>query len=186
MHDVTKILEAIELGKPWATDQLLPLVYEELRRIAGQRMAGEEHGGTLQPTALVHEAFIRLVGNGNEQKWENRGHFYAAAAEAMRRILIESARRRKSLKRGGTLKRVELSDELELAAEKNADHLLALNEALERLQNQDSDSYNVVILRYFGGLSVEESALSLGVSERTVKRNWAYARAWLQTEMERE
>ncbi len=186
MHEVTEILDAIHQGKPWATDRLLPIVYEELRRLAGQKMALEADGHSLQPTALVHQAYLRLIGDGNGPKWENRGHFYAAAAEAMRRILIESARRRNSLKRGGGMKRVELHDELRATDEQDFDQLLMLDEALKKLQQQDPDAYQVVMLRYFGGLSVEETALSLGISERTVKRNWAFARAWLQNEMEHD
>ncbi len=184
--NVTQILAEIEASNPAATEKLLPLVYDELRRLAAVKMRSEAADHTLQPTALVHEAYLRLVGPGTRQRWDSRGHFYAAAAEAMRRILIEEARRRESLKRGGEFAKVELNDFIS-AAELPADYaeLLAVNEALEKLTAVDEDAARLVKLRYFAGLSVEEAAEALGVSPRTAKRNWAYARAWLQRELER-
>jgi RNA polymerase sigma factor (TIGR02999 family) len=186
MNEVTGILEALNQGKPTAADLLLPLVYDELRRLAAQKMAREANGHSLQPTALVHQAYLRLVDKENEPKWENRGHFYAAAAEAMRRILIEAARRRNSLKRTGSLNRIELTDELGALSEDNTGMLFALDEALQKLKLQDHEAYQVVMLRYFGGLTVTDCASSMNLSERTIKRNWAFARAWLQSEIERE
>jgi RNA polymerase sigma factor (TIGR02999 family) len=185
MSDVTLILSRIESGDPLAADQLLPLVYDELRRLAGQKMAQEAVQHTLQPTALVHEAYLRLVGNGSGRSWDNRGHFYAAAAEAMRRILIEAARRKSSLKRGGDRRRTELPDEIAAEVTADSDNLLALDDALRKLETEDPAVYRLVMLRYFGGLTVEEAAASLGISERTAKRNWSFARAWLQREIER-
>ena len=182
-RDVTRILSAIEQGDQAAASQLLPLVYEELRRLAASRMQQERSGHTLQPTALVHEAFLRLVGD-DSREWDGRGHFFAAAAEAMRRILIENARRKGRIKRGGDLKRQELDEESASAVvPQNVDDLLALDEALTKLADKDPDLVRVVELRYFTGLSVEETAKVLGVSSRTTKRNWSYARAWLQREM---
>ena len=184
--DVTQVLAALERGEPVAGEQLLPLVYEELRRLAARKMAQESAGQTLQATALVHEAYLRLVQNGESRSWENRGHFYAAAAEAMRRILIEGARRKGSLKRGGDGVRVELAEEFAVESAGAADSLLELDEALQRLEAADPDGYQLVMLRYFGGLTVEEAAAAMGVSARTAKRNWAFARAWLRRELERE
>lgn len=183
---VTAILAAAGRGDRLASEQLLPLVYEELHRLAVKKMAQEATGQTLQPTALVHEAYLRLVGGGDERGWDNRGHFYAAAAEAMRRILIEAARRKASLKRGGEQLRIEFSEQLPIAESHSHDSLLALDEALQKLESEDPDGFQIVMLRYFGGLTIEEAAAALGVSERTAKRHWSFARAWLQREMERD
>lgn len=182
--DVTQILGALQRGEAHATEHLLSLVYEELRKLATAKMAHEKVEHTLQPTALVHEAYMRLVGSGGN--WENRGHFFAAAAEAMRRILIEEARRRASLKRGGNHTIVALPDELISKTKDENESLLALDEALTRLEQEDSDSYKLVMLRYFSGLTVDEAAQSLGISSRTAKRYWSFARAWLQREIERQ
>ena len=186
MSDVTRILSQLEAGDSWAAEQLLPLVYNELRKLAQKHMAAEAAGHTLQPTALVHEAYLRLVGTGEVRGWDNRGHFYAAAAVAMRRILIESARRRTSAKRGGGLARLELGDPAAESTWDDSATLLALDEALSKLEIDDPDSARLVTLRYFGGLTFEEAAAAMGVSLRTAKRNWSYARAWLQREIERE
>lgn len=182
--DVTQILGALERGDAQASEQLLPLVYEELRKLAAAKMAQEVVDHTLQPTALVHEAYLRLVGDGGS--WENRGHFFAAAAEAMRRILIEEARRRSSLKRGGNQTIVELPDDIISPDKNESESILALDEALTKLKASDPDSYRLVMLRYFTGLTVEEAAQSLGISTRTAKRYWSFARAWLQREIERQ
>jgi RNA polymerase sigma factor (TIGR02999 family) len=182
--DVSQILQAIENGDRQATSQLLPLVYEELRRLASQKMVQEKSGHTLQPTALVHEAFLRLVGPGDKPSWDSRGHFFAAAAESMRRILIESARRRNAEKRGGDLRRQELNDDVATIDCSDADSLISLDEALVKLAATDADLAKLVELKYFTGMTVEQSAEVLGVSPRTVKRNWAYARAWLKREIE--
>jgi RNA polymerase sigma factor (TIGR02999 family) len=179
MNDVTQVLDAIARGDPHAADRLLPLVYDELRRLAAQRLAHEAPGQTLQATALVHEAYLRLVGGGDPAKpWNGRGHFFAAAAEAMRRILVENARRRRSLKRGGGLVRQNL-DDLQLAAPQPAEDLLALDDALDRLAVVDPVKAELVKLRYFAGMTIEEAADALGISSATAKRSWAYARAWL-------
>lgn len=183
---VTVLLDAIERGDAQASQQLLPLVYEELHRLARQKMAHEAAEHTLQPTALVHEAYLRLVGDQGSAKWDNRGHFYAAAAEAMRRILIEAARRKASLKRGGGRVQVEFLDDVPQDEALSAELLLSLNEALQKLQTEDDDSYQLVMLRYFGGLTMEEVAAARGISERTAKRHWSFARAWLKREMDRE
>ena len=177
---VTRLLEQARRGEPGATEQLLPLVYDELRRLARSRMRSERPGHTLQPTALVHEAYLRLL--GAEGAWEGRGHFFAAAAEAMRRILIERARRVRRLKRGGDLNRVELDDQVS-ADGPRVDEVLAVDEALGRLEEKDAQMAAVVKLRYFGGLTVEEIAQALGTSPRTVNRLWTGARAWLRTEI---
>ena len=177
---VTRLLEQARRGEPGATEQLLPLVYDELRRLARSRMRGERPGHTLQPTALVHEAYLRLL--GSEGAWEGRGHFFAAAAEAMRRILIERARRVRRLKRGGDLHRVELEDEVS-ADGPRVDEVLAVDEALGRLEEKDAQMAAVVKLRYFAGLTVEEIAHALGTSPRTVNRLWTGAKAWLRSEM---
>ncbi len=182
-RDITRILGAIDQGDREATDELLPLVYEELRRLASSRMNQESAGQTLQPTALVHEAFLRLVGGENPQQWDGRGHFFAAAAEAMRRILIDNARRKSRTKRGGDLKRQELPDDVSAAAPEDVNELLSLDEALTKLAAEDAALAKLVELRYFTGLTIEETASILGVSVRTTKRNWAFARAWLQREM---
>ena len=182
MSDVTRILSAIEQGDPKAAEQLLPLVYDELRRLAAQRLAQEKPGQTLQPTALVHEAYLRLVDGAQVQGWNGRGHFFAAAAEAMRRILIDSARRKQAQKRGGQAKRVDL-DALDLADHPASDKLLAMEDALVRLAAKDRVKAELVKLRYFGGLTTEEAASILGISTATADRYWAYARAWLQTEI---
>ncbi|UCG56603.1 MAG: sigma-70 family RNA polymerase sigma factor [Phycisphaerales bacterium] len=183
MSDVTRILNAIERGDVGAADDLLPLVYEELRLLAAQKLSRETPGQTLQATALVHEAYIRLVGD-EPQSWESHGHFFAAAAEAMRRILVDNARRKRSLKSGGGHKRVHL-DEAALATESDphADGLIALDEALARLSEKDKVKADVVKLRYFAGLTIEQTAQSLAISVATAKRYWTYARAWLTREI---
>ena len=182
--DVTQILSRIEDGDPHAANQLLPLVYEELRKLASSRMSQEAVGQTLQPTALVHEAFMRLVGSESGQDWDNRGHFFAAAAEAMRRILIDNARRKNSAKRGGDQARHDLRDDDAVLHPDNSATLLALDEALTRFAEVEPDMARIVELRYFTGLTIEETAKVLGVSPRTTKRNWAYARAWLKRAMD--
>jgi RNA polymerase sigma factor (TIGR02999 family) len=178
MGDVTRILADIEQGDPRAAEQLLPLVYEELRKLAAVRLAQEKPGQTLQATALVHEAYLRLVGGEKAKLWDGRGHFYAAAAEAMRRILVDSARRRQSVKRGGGRLRESL-DEAIIAAPDAPVDLLALDEALSRLETEDPRAAGLVKLRYFAGLTIREAADALGVSPRTADDIWAYARAWL-------
>ena len=187
MNEVTRILDAIGEGDPHAASRLLPLVYDELRRLAAQKLACEPPGQTLQPTALVHEACLRLVGDQPaaqaSEHWDNRGHFFAAAAEAMRRILVENARRKRSLKRGGELVRQEL-DEAILAAPEPREDLVALDEALTKLAAADPTAARLVQLRYFAGLAIPEAAQVLGVSPRTADRLWAYARAWLHQEIE--
>ncbi|MHC4694696.1 MAG: sigma-70 family RNA polymerase sigma factor [Planctomycetota bacterium] len=184
MSDVTRILNAIEQGDARAVDKLLPLVYEELRHLAAQKMSQERPGQTLQATALVHEAYIRLVGE-KAQDWKSRRHFFRAAAEAMRRILIDNARRKKRLKRGSKRQRIEL-DEASLGdiGSQYADDLIALDEVLAKLSEEDRTKAEVVKLRYFAGLSIEQTANILELSPRTVKRYWAYARAWLLCEIE--
>ncbi len=181
MSELTVILQRLERGDPHAANELLPLVYEELRKLAAQKMARESPGQTLQATALVHEAWLRLGGD-NQPRWDNRGHFFAAAAEAMRRILIDGARRKNFLRHGGGVERVSL-DGLDLAASMDDEQLLALNEALDQLAEHDAEKAQLVKLRFFTGLTNEEAARVLGVSEPTVKRHWAYARAWLFREM---
>lgn len=185
MSDVTRILSTIEQGDPSAAEQLLPLVYEELRKLAAQRMAHEVPGQTLQATALVHEAYLRLVDNEKAQHWNSRGHFFGAAAEAMRRILIDNARRKKRPKHGGARQRVEL-DEACCLHSAPADDLLALDEALARLASQEPAKAELVKLRFFGGLSLDEAAEAIGVSRATAKRYWTYARAWLYAEIDPE
>jgi len=177
MSDVTRILNAIEGGDPKAVDQLLPLVYEELRRLAARRMAREKPGQTLQATALVHEAYIRLVGS-EAQNWTGRTQFFTAAAEAMRRILIENTRRKQSLKRGGARKRADL-DEAVLAVEGPSEDILALDEALTRLARDEPVTAELVKLRYFVGLTLEQAAELLGITRRTATRHWTFAQAWL-------
>src|SRR5579871_5821253 len=178
MSDVTLVLDAIQSGDPEAPAQLLPLVYDELRRLAAHRLAHEAPGQTLQPTALVHEAYLRLVDAGRGQHWSGRGHFFAAAAEAMRRILVENARRKRTLKRGGALGRREL-DAAELLAPEPREDLLALDDALTALAAKDPAAAELVQLRYFGGLSVADAAQVLGISLRTAERLWTYTRVWL-------
>jgi len=180
--DLTLILQQMERGDPQAADQLLPLVYDELRRIAAGKMAREPAGQTLQPTALVHEAWLRLGGD-EQPTWQNRAHFLGAAAEAMRRILIDNARRRRALRHGGGQERVDI-DDLELAAvADNDDQLLAVHEALDKLAAQDPRKAELVKLRYFAGLTIEEAALALGISEPTAKRWWTFVRTWLYQEI---
>src|SRR3954447_5116234 len=183
MSDVTHILNAMENGDAKAAGQLLPLVYEELRKLAKFKMANEAPGQTLQPTALVHEAWLRVTG-GQQRAWDGRGHFFGAAAEAMRRILIENARRKKALRHGGNQARLN-SDELEIVAPIPDEQLLAVDEALDRFAALDKDKAELVKLRYFAGMTIEEAASVLGISEATAKRWWVYARAWLFTEMRR-
>ncbi|HEX2475518.1 MAG TPA: ECF-type sigma factor [Lacipirellulaceae bacterium] len=178
MPDVTQILSRIESGDPNAAEQLLPLVYEELRKLAGARLVHEKPGQTLQATALVHEAYVRLVDGTTDQKWDSRAHFFAAAAEAMRRILIDAARTKGCLKRGGDFERVELCDQ-PAAFDANRIDLLALDEALQKLESEQPDKAQLVKLRYFAGCSLEEAAKMLGISRATAQRHWAYARAWL-------
>ena len=177
MSDVTRILTAIEKGDAKAADELLPLVYEELRRLAAKKMSQEPPGQTLQATALVHEAYLRLTGP-QDQSWSGRTHFFAAAAEAMRRILIDNARRKQRLKRGGAQQKVDLND-AELAIEGPSDNVIALDEALARLAEMDKTKADLVKLRYFAGLTLEQAAGVLNLPERTAKRYWAHARAWL-------
>jgi RNA polymerase sigma factor (TIGR02999 family) len=183
MSDVTRILNAIEHGDKKASEKLLPLVYEELRLLAAQKMSQERPGQTLQATALVHEAYIRLVGE-KAQDWKSRRHFFRAAAEAMRRILIDNARHKKSLKHGGEHQKIDLDEAtLKQNDDSSADDLIALDEALVRLAAEEEIRAEVVKLRYFAGLSVEQTAGILGISPTTVKRYWAYARAWLLREI---
>ena len=178
MSEATRIRDAIEQGDPGAADQLLPLVYDELRRLAASRLSLENPGQTLQATALVHEVYLRLADVAQAQGWKSRGHFFAAAAEAMRRILIERARGKGRLKRGGDRRRVDL-DSLDLATTAPPDQLLALDEAIERLAVEDPAAAGLVRLRYYAGLSLEQAAESLAISTATAYRHWAYARAWL-------
>ncbi len=179
MPEVTQILSRIEAGDPSAAEQLLPILYDELKKLAVHRLAKEKPGQTLQATALVHEAYLRLVDGKGSQHWNSRGHFFAAAAEAMRRILVEQARRKKRVRHGGELRRVDFDSELQISEEEGDDNLLALDEALQRLASEDRQAAEVVQLRYFAGLSIEETASALGISVRTANRHWAYARAWL-------
>ena len=183
MSEVTHILEAIQQGQPHAADKLLPLVYDELRKLAAYKMANERPGQTLQPTALVHEAWLRLVGD-RAFEFENRAHFFGAAAEAMRRILVESARRKKRLKHGGEFERVDL-DAVELPLPMADDELLAMDEALDRLATVDARAAEVVKLCFFVGLTQQQAAQELGVSLATAERLWAFARAWLFKEVQK-
>jgi RNA polymerase sigma factor (TIGR02999 family) len=178
MNDVTPILSAIEQGDPRAAEQLLPLVYDELRELAAARLAADKSGQTLQPTALVHEAYLRLVGGSPPRDWNGRGHFFAAAAEAMRRILINRARDRHRLKRGGDRGRVDLDAITELATASDA-HLLDLDDALDRLARSHPRAAELVKLKFFAGLTLHESAAALGLPPRSADRLWAFARAWL-------
>ncbi len=183
MSDVTRILNAIEKGDPQAAARLLPLVYEELRILAARKMAREKPGQTLQATALVHEAYIRLVGS-EAQNWSSRTSFYTAAAEAMRRILIENARRKQRLKRGGGHEKVNL-DDVDLAAAEPSEDIIALDEALERLSLEDPKKATLVKLRYFAGLTTKQAAKMLGISQATAERYWSYARVWLFHEVKK-
>lgn len=178
MHAVTRILSAIDQGDPHAAEQLLPLVYEELRKLAAQKLAQEKPGQTLQATALVHEAYVRLVDGNEARNWNSRGHFFGAAAEAMRRILVDNARRKQSEKRGGERQRMDL-DQLAVTAPEHDDDLLDLDEALGRLAAVDPQVAELVKLRYFAGLTIPQAAEALGVAPRTADSLWAYARAWL-------
>jgi RNA polymerase sigma factor (TIGR02999 family) len=182
MTDVTRILSAIEQGDPQASEQLLPLVYAELRRLAAQKMAQENPGQTLQATALVHEAYLRLVDTDKVQQWNTRGHFFAAAAEAMRRILVENARRKKSAKAVGQFQRVELDDCQMVIAERNLD-LLALDVALAKLASLDARKAELVKLRYFAGLTLCQAAKALEISAASADADWAYAKSWLRVEL---
>jgi RNA polymerase sigma factor (TIGR02999 family) len=182
MSDVTRILSSIEAGDPSAAEQLLPLVYEELRDLAAQRLAQEKPGQTLEATGLVHEAYLRLVDAEKAQHWNSRGHFFAAAAEAMRRILVENARRKRGPKHGGAYKRVDLDVSAILMPEPDAD-VLALDEVLTRLEATDAVAAKIVKLRYFAGLSMPQAAEALGLPLRSAERNWTYARTWLYREL---
>jgi RNA polymerase sigma factor (TIGR02999 family) len=178
MNDVTQILSAVEQGDPHAAEQLLPIVYDELRKLAAQKLAQEKPGQTLQATALVHEAYLRLVDAEKAQHWDSRGHFFAAAAEAMRRILVENVRRKKSQKHGGNAERVDL-DQVEIALPPPDNDLLALDDALTRLAVERPEVAELVKLRFFAGLTMDEAAQALGISPATAYRQWNYARAWL-------
>jgi RNA polymerase sigma factor (TIGR02999 family) len=182
MTDVTRILSAIEQGDPTAAEQLLPLVYDELRMLAAAKLAQEKPGQTLQATALVHEAYLRLVDTDKAQHWNSRGHFFAAAAEAMRRILVETARSKAREKRGGDWQRVNF-EELDVTSSVSPDQLVALDDALARLAALDPLAGELVKLRYFAGLALDQAAMALGISTATAYRHWAYARAWLHSEL---
>lgn len=185
MTEVTRILSALEAHDPHAAERLLPLVYEELRKLAAQKMAQEAPGNTLQATALVHEAYLKLVGDSRKEsspQWNSRGHFFAAAAEAMRRILIDNARRRSAEKRGGGRERIELDPAL-LSATDRDERLLELDEALNRLELQHPEKARVMKLRFFAGLTNADAAAAMGISDTTADRHWAYARAWIRREM---
>jgi RNA polymerase sigma factor (TIGR02999 family) len=195
MTDVTRILSAIEQGDPHAAKQLLPLVYDELRKLAAQKLAQEKPGHTLQATALVHEAYVRLVtpspslpsqgGDKEGVQWDGRGHFFAAAAEAMRRILIDRARHKQTRKAGGERRRLDLDDIESALEEENGDRLLALDEALRQLEAEDPRKAELVKLRFFGGLTTAQAAAALGVSTSTAEKDWAYARSWLRVAINR-
>jgi RNA polymerase sigma factor (TIGR02999 family) len=185
VSEVTRILSAIDQGDPHAAEQLLPLVCDELRKLAAARLRQEQPGQTLQPTALVHEVYLRLVGDDANRHWNGRGHFFGAAAEAMRRILINRARDKNRLKRGGGRQRLDL-DKVELALETDDEELIALDEALEKLEQEDKTASQIVKLRFFAGLTVKQTAESLGIAERTAERQWAYARAWLFHHLRRQ
>lgn len=184
MSEFTEILQAIETGDPLASDRLLPLVYDELRKLAAAYLAHEKPGQTFQPTALVHEAYLRLVGGSNPDQWNSRGHFFGAAGMAIRRILVENDRRKKSLKRGGDLARKPLEGDHPVALGEPREDLLALDEALDKLAVIDRELAELVHLIYFAGLTQQEAAETLGIGERTVRRNWTVARAWLRREIE--
>jgi RNA polymerase sigma factor (TIGR02999 family) len=186
MSELSRILEAIDADDPKAAEQLLPLVYAELRRLAAQKLAHETPGQTMQPTALVHEAYLRLVGNpadASTPRWNGRGHFFAAAAEAMRRILVERARHKKTRKAGGDRQRVDLAGVDPVSPEPAVD-LVDLNDALDKLEAVDKRRANLVKLRFFAGLTADEAALALGISASTAEKDWAYARSWLRLEIE--
>lgn len=178
MSNVTQLLKAIDAGDPRVADQLLPLVYEELRKLAAARMAQEKPGHTLQPTALVHEAWIRLVDPADQKTWNGRGHFFGAAAEAMRRILVESARRKARLRHGGDMQRADV-DQIDIAAPTSDDRLVQVSEALDKLEQEAPEAARIVKLRYFAGLTQEQVAETLGISLRTAERQWTWAKAWL-------
>ena len=182
MNEVTQILQRIERGDAIASVDLLPLVYDELRRLAAERLKREKSGQSIQATALVHEAYLRLVDSREQQGWENRGHFFAAAAESMRRILVENARRKRRIKHGGDLNRVDL-DDVELATEEPCEDLVALDEALRKLEAEDPRKAELVKLRFFAGLTMPEIALAMKISLATAERDWTYARTWLYAEM---
>jgi RNA polymerase sigma factor (TIGR02999 family) len=185
MSEVTRILSAIEQGDPHAAGELLPLVYDELRKLAAQKLAQEKSGQTLQATAMVHEAYLRLVGADEAPRWDGRGHFFAAAAEAMRRILIDQARHKQTLKAGGGRRRIDL-DDIEPALEAgDGDRLLVLDEALRQLEAEDPRKAELVKLRFFAGLTAEQAAAALGVSTSTAEKDWAYARSWLRVGIDR-
>src|SRR5437763_2178767 len=185
MVEVTQILSAIERGDPCAAERLLPIVDRELRQMAARRLAGEQPGQTLQATALVHEAYLRLVGGDQAQHWSGRGHFFAAAAEAMRRILVENARRKGRVRHGGGLRRVDLLDDDAAVAPTEDEQILLLDEALTRLAEVRPQAAELVKLRFFSGLTEEEAAPMLGLSPRSARRLWAFARAWMRRDMER-
>jgi len=185
MSDVTQLLGALDAGDPRAADQLLPLVYEELRKLAAAKMAQEKSGQTLQATALVHEAWLRLAGSEDQRGWNNRGHFFGAAAEAMRRILVDRARQKARVRHGGGLEQVDLAH-VTIATEDSDDTVLAIHEALEKLARESPPKAEIVKLRYFTGLEHAEIAQVLGISEPTVRRHWAYARSWLYAELKQK
>jgi RNA polymerase sigma factor (TIGR02999 family) len=185
VSEVTRILSAIDQGDPLAAEELLPLVYDELRQLAATRLNHEKPGQTLQATALVHEAYLRLVGSEESQHWHNRGHFFAAAAEAMRRILLNRARDKKRLKRGGGRKRINL-DQIELALETDSEDLIVIDEALEKLERHDQLAAKLVKLRFFAGLTLTQAAKSVGIAQRNAERQWAYARSWLYHELRKD
>jgi RNA polymerase sigma factor (TIGR02999 family) len=185
VSEVTRILSAIDQGDPHAAERLLPLVYDELRKLAAAKLTHEKPGQTLSATALVHEAYLRLVGSESDRHWHNRGHFFAAAAEAMRRILINRARDKKRLKRGGGRQRIDL-DHIELAMETDDEELIALDEALARFEHEDKPAAELVKLRFFAGLTLKQAAESLGIAQRTAERQWTYARAWLFNQLRQE
>lgn len=184
MNDVSGILLSIEQGDPTASEQLLPLVYHELRKLAAHQLGQEKPGQTIQPTALVHEAYIRLVGEIKNQQWDGRGHFFAAAAQAMRRILIEQARRKKRIRHGGGKHRVDLLDAESIALSSDDEQILLLDESLTRLASARPQASQLVQLRFFTGLTTDEAAVLLGLSSRTARRLWDYARAWLRRDMQ--
>ena len=188
MSNVTRILSAIDQGDPHAAERLLPLIYVELRKLAAQKMAQEAPGQTLQATALVHEAYLRLVGAEKVQRWDSRGHFFAAAAEAMRRILLNRARDKKRAKRGGERRCVNAAqlDQIEIALDTSDEQLIALDEALTQLALEDADAARLVNLRFFAGLTLKEAAASLGFAQRTAERQWTYARAWLYSRLRQD